>query len=75
MTLMPGPALVDVGMDVLVFTCLHLNTVSNTNTFNTIKCFFVELLYLLQTSKHQGEDDITLSYILTLVIKEAPANR
>ena len=39
-----------------------------------LSIFFVELLYLLQTSKHQ-EDNITISYVLTLLIKEAPANR
>jgi len=65
---------VGVGMAILVFPCLCLNTVSNTNSFNNIKCFFVKLLYLLGASKHQGAD-ISFSYVLRLPIEEAPANR
>lgn len=38
-----------------------MNTLFNTNSLNT-----TELLYLLQTGKDQEEENITLSYVLTL---------
>lgn len=43
------------------FLSVSMNTLFNTNSLNT-----TELLYLLQTGKDQEEENITLSYVLTL---------
>lgn len=73
-TFVPGAGPVDVEMDILGLPILTWTQYLIPTPSTPLGGFFIELLYLLQISKNQ-EDNITLSYVLMVLIEEGSANR